>query len=213
MENSTNLTGLAGYAAYANVEDVFGEDLDAFNATIAKSIREYAEKTANASGVIDVEVTEKLFNIQYDLIFKHKIPISEIIVSPAPTKDLTVEYWGLLPFSRGSIHVDSSNNSLSANINPRYFMLDYDVQQQTATAKMARQFTNTAPFSNLVVGEATPGLNQVSTNASDDQWAKWLLSTCMLRLRHLSSPSRSHENKLLIQPQIVQTSITSPLLR
>ena len=48
MKNSTNLTGLAGYAAYANVEDVFGEDLDAFNATIAKSIREYAEKTANA---------------------------------------------------------------------------------------------------------------------------------------------------------------------
>lgn len=188
MKNSTNLTGLAGYAAYANVEDVFGEDLDAFNATIAKSIREYAEKTANASGVIDVDVTEKLFNIQYDLIFKNKIPISEIIISPAPTKDLTVEYWGLLPFSRGSIHLDSSNSSLSANINPRYFMLDYDIQQQTATAKMARQFTKTTPFSNLVVGEVTPGLNQIPVNASDDQWAKWLISTCMLRLPAVTFP-------------------------
>jgi hypothetical protein len=32
--NSTNFTGLAGYAAYFNVEDVFREDLASFNQTL-----------------------------------------------------------------------------------------------------------------------------------------------------------------------------------
>lgn len=178
MKNTTDFTGLAGYAAYANVEDLFGEHVDTFNDTIAKSIREYAERTANASGVISADVTEKLFQMQYELIFTNKIPIGEIIISPAPTADLTVEYWGLLPFSRGSIHINSSHTSAPAHINPNYFMLDYDMQQQIASGRMARKFIETAPFSDLVTAEVTPGLLEISRNASNANWAKWLKSTC-----------------------------------
>jgi choline dehydrogenase-like flavoprotein len=176
--NSTNFTGLAGFAAYFDVDDVFGDGLTSFNTSIAQSIEDYAERTANASGIIDRAVTEKLFRMQYDLIFKNKIPISEIIVSPAATGPITIEYWGLLPFSRGSIHINSSNASAPANINPNYFMLDYDIHQQIATAKMARKFANTAPFSEALSGEVTPGLATVPANASDADWEKWLKSTC-----------------------------------
>jgi hypothetical protein len=176
--NNTNFTGLAGYAAYFDVDDLFGDELASFNASVANSIKNYAEKTANASGVIDCDVTEKLFRMQYDLIFKNRIPISEIIVSPAATGPVTIEYWGLLPFSRGSIHINSSNASAPAHINPNYFMLDYDIHQQMATAKMARKFANTAPFSEALSGEVTPGLDAVPANASDADWEKWLKSTC-----------------------------------
>jgi choline dehydrogenase-like flavoprotein len=176
--NSTNFTGLAGFAAYFNVDDVFEDDLASFNASIANSIKQYAERTANASGIIDLSVTEKLFRMQYDLIFKNKIPISEIIVAPAATGPITVEYWGLLPFSRGSIHINSSNASAPANINPNYFMLNYDIHQQIATAKMARKFANTAPFSEALSGEVTPGLDTVPANASNADWERWLKSTC-----------------------------------
>jgi len=176
--NSTNFTGLAGYAAYFNVDDVFESDLAAFNASVASALKQYADRTANVSGIIDSSVTEKLFRIQYDLIFKNKIPISEIIVSPAATGPVTIEYWGLLPFSRGSIHIDSTNASAAANINPNYFMLDYDIRQQIATAKMARKFANTAPFSKALSSETTPGLDVVPANASDAVWEKWLKSTC-----------------------------------
>jgi hypothetical protein len=176
--NNTNFTGLAGYAAYFNVDDVFGDDLASLNASVTNSIKHYAERTANASGIIDRSVTEKLFRMQYDLIFKSKIPISEIIVSPAATGPITVEFWGLLPFSRGSIHINSANASAPAHINPNYFMLDYDVHQQIATAKMARKFANTAPFSEALSGEVTPGLDKVPANASDADWERWLKSTC-----------------------------------
>jgi hypothetical protein len=57
-------------------------------------------------------------------------------------------------------------------------MLDYDIRQQIATAKMARKFANTAPFSNALSSETTPGLDVVPTNASDAVWEKWLKSTC-----------------------------------
>lgn len=177
-KNSTNFTGLGGYAAYFNVEDAFGDNLASFNASIANSIADYAEKTAKASGVIDRNVTERLFRMQYDLIFKNKIPVSEIIVSPAATGPITIEYWGLLPFSRGSVHINSSNASAPAAINPNYFMLDYDIHQQIATAKMARKVANTAPFSEALSGETTPGLNLLPANASDAEWEKWLKSTC-----------------------------------
>jgi choline dehydrogenase-like flavoprotein len=176
--NSTNFTGLAGFAAYFNVDDVFGDELAVFNESVADSIKQYAEKTANASGIIDRAVTEKLFRMQYDLIFKNRLPISEIIVSPSATGPITIEYWGLLPFSRGSIHINSSNASASASINPNYFMLDYDMHQQIATAKMARKFANTAPFSEALSGEVTPGLDTVPANASDADWEKWLKSAC-----------------------------------
>lgn len=176
--NSTNTTGAGGYAAYFSVDDVFEEDLEAFNITVAASIKQYAELTANASGVIDRSVTERFFRSQYDLIFKNKLPISEIIVTPSSTGSVTVEYWGLLPFSRGTIHINSDNASAQASINPNYFMLDYDVHQQIATAKMARRFANTAPFSMSITEETTPGLSVVPSNASDDDWEKWLKSTC-----------------------------------
>ena len=89
--NSTNFTGLGGYAAFLNVEDAFGDDLASLNASIASSIADYAERTANASSIIDRNVTSRLFRIQYDLIFKNKIPISEIIVSTAATGPITIE--------------------------------------------------------------------------------------------------------------------------
>jgi choline dehydrogenase-like flavoprotein len=205
--NSTNFTGLGGYAAYFNVDDVFGDNLASFNASIAASIKTYAEKTANASGIIDRAVTEKLFRIQYDLIFKNKIPISEIIVSPAATGPLTIEYWGLLPFSRGSIHINSSDASAPANINPNYFMLDYDIHQQIATAKMARKFANTAPFADALSGETTPGLDVVPANASDAQWEKWLKSTCKFAAINLLEGIIK-----LTTLQIDPTSITFPRL-
>lgn len=179
--NSTNATGAGGYAGYFSVDDVFGDDLEALNKTVAASIKQYAELTANVSGVIDRSVTERFFRSQYDLIFKNKLPISEIIVTPSSTGPVTVEYWGLLPFSRGSIHINSDNTSAQASINPNYFMLEYDIRQQIATAKMARRFANTAPFSSSVSEETTPGLSTVPEDASDDDWAKWLKSTCKLK--------------------------------
>ncbi|KAJ4985090.1 glucose oxidase, partial [Stagonosporopsis vannaccii] len=145
--NSTNFTGLAGYAAYFNEDNVFGDDLAAFNASVTNSIKDYAEKTANASGTINQSMTEKMFRMQHDLILKNKILISKIIVSHSATGPIT----------------------------------------QIATAKMARNFANTTPFSEALSGEVTPGLDTVPDNASDAYWENWLNPTYRSNFHYIAT--------------------------
>ncbi|KAH7551252.1 hypothetical protein BM1_10126 [Bipolaris maydis] len=175
--NSTNATGASGYAAYFSADDVFWEGLDALNATVAASIKQYAEMTADTSGVVDRSISERFFRAQYDLIFKKKLSISEIIVTPSSTGSVTIEYWGLLPFSRGSIYINSANASVPGVINLNYYMLDYDIHQQIGKARMARKFANKAPFSKSILNEIIPGLSKVPSDASNSDWEKWPKST------------------------------------
>lgn len=179
-------SGNAGFVGYFNVQDVFGNQTASLKESVGSSLRAYAEKVANFSGVVSANVTEKLFKMQYNLIFENELPISEIIVTPS-AGSTSVEFWGLLPFSRGNIHINTANASAPATINPNYFMLDYDIQQQTATAKMGRKVANTKPLASEIQGETTPGTSLVPENATDDMWADWLKSTYRSNFHYIST--------------------------
>jgi choline dehydrogenase-like flavoprotein len=174
----TDFAGSGGYIGYFNVDDVYGDMAANVSASINQSLAEYARKTATASGdILSVETLEKLFRIQHEMIFKDKAVISEVIVNAPASGNAILEYWGLMPLSRGNIHVQSANASAPAAINPNYFMLDWDMMQQIGTAKMSRAVANAAPFKNILTGETLPGLAEVSANATDSEWAAWLKAT------------------------------------
>lgn len=185
--SNATYSGNAGYASYFNAQDIFGNNTAAFAANVSSSIKAYAQQYANYSGIVSAHVTERLFQMQYDLIFEQGLPISEILVSPGGSGSVTVEYWGLLPFSRGNIHINSINASAPASINPNYFMLDYDIQQQTGTAKMGRVIANTEPLASMFQSETTPSLATVPENASDAEWAEWLKSTYRSNFHYIST--------------------------
>jgi choline dehydrogenase-like flavoprotein len=187
--NSTaNFAGAGGFIGYFNVDDVYGDNVNNVSASLNQSLAEYARKTAAASGNITSQKTlEKLFQIQHDMIFKHKAVISEVIVLPPSSGSSILEYWGLMPFSRGSIHIQSANASGPAVINPNYFMLDWDIKQQIGTAKMARGIANAAPFADLLTGETLPGLAEVPANSTDSEWAAWLKSTYRSNYHYIST--------------------------
>ena len=81
---------------------------------------------------------------------------------------------GLVPSSHGIIHIQSANVSDPAAINPNFFMLDYDVQQQFGTAWMAREVATSAPSSGSLTSETLSGLELVPEAAADRQWVDWL---------------------------------------
>ena len=193
--NGSYFNGSATYVGYFTAEDLFGEETSSKNETLASSLSRYARQSANTSGVINANVTEQLMELQYDLIFKDQIPMSEILVTPSSTGSIDIEYWALIPFSRGSVHIKSTNATETAVIDPNYFMLDYDMQQQIGTAKMARKIANTAPLSSVVREEVTPGLSTVPMNASDEQWSEWLKSSCE---SNVSLPYIRHVNVLAL---------------
>ncbi|KAI4721652.1 FAD/NAD(P)-binding domain-containing protein [Aureobasidium sp. EXF-10727] len=170
--SNTSFSGTADYVGYFSVADIFGNDTEYLNSTVRSSLLQYATSVVeNSNGVLDQKVMEKLFLIHYDLIFNQQIPISEILVTPGDDR-MDFSYWGLLPFSRGCVHIASNDSTVPATINPNYFQLDYDLKQQIGTAKAVRKLAGSDALCEVVTGELTPGLESVPLDASDEVWAK-----------------------------------------
>ncbi|KAL1629242.1 hypothetical protein SLS56_005465 [Neofusicoccum ribis] len=163
-------TGTAVNVAYPNVEDIFGNKTLTVAADVKKSLQKYAEEaSAYSNGVVAVDSLTKFFDIQYDLIFKDKVPLAEVLIYPTDTA-FSAEFWSLLPFARGNVHIASAD-AASAKINPNYYMFDWDMTEQIGTAKYIRQLFGTAPLSTLLANETSPG----AAVASDAQFESWIL--------------------------------------
>lgn len=162
---------------YPTVDDVFGNEANTIAQQIKASLPGYAYQTAKTlNGTMDAEVLLKLYEVQHDIIFKSKAPIAEVLITPnGPT--ISGEFWSLLPFARGNVHIKSAKPNEPLAINPNYFQFDWDVRVQVASAKFLRKIWQTAPFNSLVVNETTPGLI-VPQDATDDQWKAFLIDTC-----------------------------------
>ncbi|KAF7169683.1 hypothetical protein CNMCM6106_004523 [Aspergillus hiratsukae] len=91
-----------------------------------------------------------------EIIFDNPTPIAEVLVTPKGTNFYT-EYWGLLPFACGNVHIASTDPLQQPTIDPNYMMLGWDMQQQISSGKFIRKLFNTASMSEHTPGESTPG--------------------------------------------------------
>ncbi|BDD63465.1 hypothetical protein MAP00_008350 [Monascus purpureus] len=170
-----NITG-ANTLVYPNIYDIFGNETESLAQSLLHKLKQYASDAAKVSGGTMKEADlERLFQLQYNLIFKENVPIAEIIISPGGGKAVASEYWGLLPFSRGNVHISSSSPLDKPTINPNYFMFDYDMDIHVSIAKFIRRIFETEPMRGLIQEETAPGFSAVAQNSSDDAWKNWLL--------------------------------------
>ena len=197
------LTGLATFSALPSVNQLYGVENAAALATSIKSqLADYARTVANASnGAVKEANLLNAFNLQYNLIFKSQVPYTEIVFAPSGDS-FSVEYWPLLPFSRGSVHIRSANASDLPAIDPNYFMFAQDAEAQVTVAKYIRKAMATAPLSGLVDEEVTPGYDALPANASSATWDSWVKSGCMIFLtfdlvyEHSLTATSSRPNQL-----------------
>ena len=172
----TAYTGQRGYAVYPNVTDIFGSSTASVASSVKSAIPSHASAVAaqsnNASTVAQLQSE---FTTQYNLLFQSQVPVAEVIFYPSGTS-LASQYWGLLPFARGNVHISSSDPTVQPTINPNYWMLGWDQEAQIGVAKWIRKLFGTAPLSSLVTKESFPGTAAVPTSASDSTWASWLKS-------------------------------------
>lgn len=178
---SSNVAGNATYSgigdlvAYPTAADIFGSAVANISATVLASLPSYAQKVAAASGnVTKASDLLELFKTQHELIFSadHPVPMAEILIEPSGSA-IAVEYWGLLPFSRGNIHIANATPGTLALINPNYFMLDWDITGQVGVAQYIRNLYATEPFASLIGEETKPGFEAVPQNATVAQWFEW----------------------------------------
>jgi choline dehydrogenase len=150
--STINFTGYGPYVSYANSKDI---SLDGKNNISAWAKAVAKENSVNATAL------ERLFQIQYDLIFKDQVANAEIITT-ASASYLAIVYWPLMPFSRGSVHINSTDPNDPPIIDPKFLLADWDVTVQASINKFARKIFDTEPLADLVL--SSPIESTISPN-------------------------------------------------
>lgn len=167
----------ADYVAYPSAAQLFSNHT-AVGRDLLRKLPAYAAQVASANGnITKARDLQRFFKIQWDLIFKAGIPVAEILLEPSGTTYDT-EYWGSVPFSRGSVHLSSADPTAAAIIDPKYFMLDFDLHAQVEAARFIREVFNTEPFAGMAGAETSPGLSAVAATAGDEGWSDFIKNNC-----------------------------------
>ncbi|KAF1962445.1 alcohol oxidase [Byssothecium circinans] len=172
-------TGYPSYATFLTASDLFGDALDSITASLRANTTDYASRiVADApKGQTTIETEEKLIKQQIDLVFtpNSTVPLAELIFFPIGNT-ITVVHWNLLPFSRGSIHITSSTPGSLPSIDPNHLQLPIDTLVQAAVAVKVREVFATAPLSQYVTEELSPGFGTVAkdTPYGDEKWETWI---------------------------------------
>ncbi|OWP03997.1 glucose oxidase [Marssonina coronariae] len=172
---NSSFAGSSSLVAYPNAGDIYGGNLSSLAEAVSAKIPSYAATVANASNhVVSEADLLKFFNIQYDLIFKSNIPILEIFNSVGASY-VSLQFWSLLPFSRGNIHIKSADPREALTINPNFFMLDFDLNMQVESARFIRNtLAKAEPLAAIISGESSPGLSVLAEDADEAAFGQWI---------------------------------------
>ncbi|CAG8008278.1 unnamed protein product [Penicillium salamii] len=173
FDAKTSYNMSADYVSYPSAAQLFSNHTAVGNELLRK-LPAYAAKVASANGnITKARDLQRFFKIQWDLIFKAGIPVAEILLEPSGTTYDT-EYWGSVPFSRGNVHLSSADPTVAATIDPKYFMLDFDLHAQVEAARFIREIFKTEPFASMSGAETSPGLSTVAATAGDEGWSDFI---------------------------------------
>ncbi|KAJ5711626.1 hypothetical protein N7488_005782 [Penicillium malachiteum] len=169
--------GEATFSLMPSANQLYGDKESDIASSINSSLADYAEAVEKFSnGAVQAANVLYMLQIQWDLVFKSQVPFAEIVFLPI-ARTFGTEYWPLLPFSRGNIHIQSSDPTKPPSINPNYFMFEQDIDSAVAVAQYIRKIFSTRPLNDLVGDETSPGLDVLPENASDTDWKNWVKST------------------------------------
>ena len=161
------------YGTFVTAKDLFGEDFDTVAKATKRKLREYAKQAAAASkGALNAAALQKIFQIQYQVMFDKDTTISEIILAGFGDQFASA-YWHLLPFSRGSVHLRSPSDISTPVIDPQYLQIDLDADMQVLTGRLAARFWTTGPVSHII--EAP--ISALDPDAPDSEWYSFVRET------------------------------------
>lgn len=170
-----SLTGQNVMQAYATAADVFGSSTRAVAAATLANITAYAKLAVDASGgptFVNQTAVEVLMRVQHDLLFNQNVTAAEYLTFVRQGGSLSLNFWWLYPFSRGSVHL--SRDSLAdasvvaqPTIDPRLNMVPFDVTAQGMVAKLADKFSETSPIKDIKTSRGGLGANPTNTQWED----------------------------------------------
>ncbi|KAF2258401.1 glucose oxidase [Lojkania enalia] len=185
---SNNITGRIGYATMPTAQDVFGSKTSSLAASTFKKLRSWAKAlSATSDGAISPSAIERRFRIQHDLIFNKNITIAELFPTNTGDGGLLEQFWTSMPFSWGSVHLSSRDNIEVPSITANLLSTDFDLDMLTAVGRLSQKAYATAPLTDLIADNSSPGYTKLPLDASDEQWATFLKANALNALHVVGS--------------------------
>lgn len=159
--------------------------MDDFHAVLPprNNTHQWASQIATAiNNSISESSINYLLELQYDLL-KQQVPNAEAIVGTTrtfglgPTPFAASSMWPLLPFSRGNVHIKSSDPSVFPVIDPNYFLIDFDLDVSVQIFKWVRKFWATPPILAQAT-EISPTYEFLPANSTDGELGNYIKTNC-----------------------------------
>lgn len=170
-------SGPSDAIAFPNIYQVFGAQANASVSKIRSSIPTWA--TSQAASGLSAAALQQIYQVQADLIINSNAPVSELFYDTGYPNDCGFDMWNLLPFSRGTVKITSTDPFTYPTVRVGYFSADIDLDIQVATARLARRIFSSPPLNSICITETIPG-SAVPDNAqrgTDAAWASWIQDT------------------------------------
>lgn len=175
VSNDGTYNGATSAVAYVTVDDLYGSNASDFTASVQAALPSYAAAIAarNNNAISESDVLE-LLRVQARMLFDAGTPAMELR-HLSGGGNLSCEFWGTMPFARGSVHINSTASPTALPLaDPAYWMFDYDTSLQVAASRYVRGlYLHTAPLRDFVASEGYPGFGTVAEDAGDEVWARW----------------------------------------
>ncbi|KAI3599065.1 glucose oxidase [Moniliophthora roreri] len=156
--------------AYPNIRQLFGSNAQSSINKINGNLANWANSQAGSA--LSGSALQQIYQVQAGLIVNNSAPVAEIFYNTGWPDMVSVNFWQLLPFSRGTVKITSTDPFQKPQIRIGFFSVDWDMDVQMAAARLGRRILSTWPLSSLTTGETVPG-NQVP-NDSDSSWKGWI---------------------------------------
>jgi choline dehydrogenase-like flavoprotein len=162
-----------GQAVYfANFTETFGEDAPYAAELLKTQLSQWAEETVARGGFHNVTALKVQYENYRDWLLNKDVAYAELFLDTSG--QINFDLWDLIPFTRGSTHILSSDPYLWQFANdPKFFFNELDLLGQAAATRLARKLQNSGAMANYFDGEMIPG-SELPYEASLEQWAEYV---------------------------------------
>jgi choline dehydrogenase-like flavoprotein len=190
---ANNAPGQGQAAYFANFTEVLGDHAAQGIELLNTKLDQWAEETVARGGFHNVTALKIQYENYRNWLLDEDVAFAELFFDTEGK--INFDIWNLIPFTRGSVHILSSDPYLWQYANdPKFFMNELDLLGQAAATKLGRDLSSAGEMKKYYAGETIPGDN-LSQDATVEEWEDYVLmnfrpnwhpvSTCSMMAREL----------------------------
>ncbi|QKX58713.1 uncharacterized protein TRUGW13939_05840 [Talaromyces rugulosus] len=172
---------------FANFTETFGDYSPQAIELLNTKLDQWAEETVARGGFHNATALKVQYENYRHWLLDEDVAFAELFMDTEGK--INFDLWDLIPFTRGSVHILSSDPYLWQYANdPKFFMNELDLLGQAAASRLARDLSTKGAMKNYFAGETIPGYD-LADNATLSQWSDYVFQNFRANWHAVSSCS------------------------